>query len=213
MKKLTFKVTLKGIKPAIWRVLQVPSDMSVEDFAVNLQIAMGWTCSHLYGFQVGDRSYWKSEFLEDGQELGNILPYDEMTVDDLFAFKKPVTFEYDFGDSWSHSVQLIHTEEYAKGERKCAKILDGARCCPPEDVGGIYGYMKMMDVLKKNPHSEEADSYAEWLGYEFNPERFSLREVASDLAWYRMHHSFPGYGEGDDSGLIVPTEEGTRYYS
>lgn len=211
MKKLTFKIQLEGIKPAIWRVLQVPSEMSVEDFAVNIQIAMGWTYSHLYGFTIEDREYWNSEFMENVEDDDNVYPYDDMLVEDLLAFEKPVTFIYDFGDTWRHSVKLIHTEEYAKGERKCAKILDGARCCPPEDVGGIYGFKEMLDILKRKPHSEEAQSYLTWLGGTFNPERFNIREVASDLAFYRMHHIFPG-AEPDELDFIDPID-GTKYYS
>ncbi len=210
MKKLTFKIQLEGIKPAIWRVLQVPSEMSVEDFAVNIQIAMGWTYSHMYGFAIEDREYWSSEFMEEVGDNDNVYPYDNMLVEDLFAFKKPVTFIYDFGDDWRHSVKLIHTEEYAKGERKCAKILDGARCCPPEDVGGIYGYQEMLKAIK-DPFSEESERYDEWLGGRFKPERFNIREVASDLAFYRMHHIFPG-AEPDELDFIDPVD-GTRYYS
>lgn len=77
MKKLTFKIQLEGIKPAIWRVLQVPSEMSVEDFAVNIQIAMDWTYSHMYGFSIEDREYWSSEFMEEGGDNDNVYPYDE----------------------------------------------------------------------------------------------------------------------------------------
>ncbi len=211
MKKLTFKVQLDGIRPSIWREFQVPSEMSVEDFAVNIQIIMGWSYSHMFGFKVGDVEYWSSEFMEDCPDLDNVIPYDEMSVDDLFSLEQPVKFIYDFGDGWEHSLKILHTEDYVKGERKCAKILGGARCCPPEDIGGIYGYQEMLQILKKKPHSEESQSYLTWLGGSFNPERFNIWEIASDLAYYRMHHCFPG-PEDDELDFIDPVD-GTPYYS
>ena|SRR5215207_8324310 len=51
------KVTLKGSKPPIWRRLLVPSDTRLGKFHEILQIAMGWTDSHLHQFIVGQTFY------------------------------------------------------------------------------------------------------------------------------------------------------------
>jgi hypothetical protein len=44
------KVTLRGVKPALWRRVLVPSRLTLERLHYALQIAMGWTNSHLHEF-------------------------------------------------------------------------------------------------------------------------------------------------------------------
>jgi hypothetical protein len=47
-----------------------------------------------------------------------------------------VNFEYDFSDSWMHTVKLIASAEYSR-QKKEVKLLAGERACPPEDCGGV----------------------------------------------------------------------------
>ena len=47
------------------------------------------------------------------------------------------------------------------------------RACPPEDGGGPYGYMNMLEIIK-NPKYEGYEEIMEWLGDGFDPERFSV---------------------------------------
>lgn len=58
-----------------------------------------------------------------------------------------LTYEYDFGDGWLHAVTLerIHRPQSEVTEIVC---LDGARACPPEDSGGIWGYQDLVDAAK-----------------------------------------------------------------
>jgi len=44
------KVILEGFRPPIWRRLLVPSTVTLKQFHRVLQIAMGWTDSHLRQF-------------------------------------------------------------------------------------------------------------------------------------------------------------------
>jgi hypothetical protein len=44
------KVTLKGSKPPIWRRLLVSPATRLDELHVILQLAMGWTDSHLHHF-------------------------------------------------------------------------------------------------------------------------------------------------------------------
>jgi hypothetical protein len=51
-----FKITLKYIKPPIWRRILVPETYTFWDLHVAIQDAMGWTDSHLHKFAVTDAS-------------------------------------------------------------------------------------------------------------------------------------------------------------
>jgi len=46
------KVVLQGISPMIWRRMLVQSDSTIADLHYILQIAMGWTDSHLHRFVI-----------------------------------------------------------------------------------------------------------------------------------------------------------------
>lgn len=46
------KITLREIKPVIWRRIQVPATYSFWDLHVAIQGAMGWTDSHLHEFKI-----------------------------------------------------------------------------------------------------------------------------------------------------------------
>lgn len=202
-KKLTIRIELIGIQPAIWREIEVPSNISADELAYVLELVMGWSGSHLPAFMVGKQEYMLSEDCIDGIE-DFALPYDDMTASDLFESGKPVKFLYDFGDGWEHKLSIIGApEDYAKGEHKLPRYLRGERACPPEDVGGVPGYMEMLEVIKK-PNSKAAKEYFEWIGYRYDPERLNEREIRSDLAFFRQHGIFPWFA--DD-------EENTEYFS
>lgn len=194
--RLTFTVTLEGITPKIWRTFEVPSDTPAENFAIILQLVMGWTYSHLYRFDIGGKQYESSEFMAELGYDSNSEPYDEMTVQDFIDLKKPIKFIYDYGDNWQHKIVLESIEDYEPREIKIPRILFGDRCCPPEDVGGVMGYKQMLKVLK-HPNSEEAESYYEWLGGYYDPEYFDKKLITSGLAFFRRHKHFPGSEESD----------------
>jgi len=51
------KVVLNETKPIIWRRLQVPGNANLGWLHAVLQLAMGWTNSHLHQFRVGELLY------------------------------------------------------------------------------------------------------------------------------------------------------------
>ncbi|MDT1106932.1 hypothetical protein V4W63_19455 [Pseudomonas aeruginosa] len=48
------------------------------------------------------------------------------------------------------------------------------RACPPEDVGGVPGYLDFLALIQQ-PSSEEGRSTLEWAGGCFDPEGFDRR--------------------------------------
>jgi len=142
-----------------------------------IQEAMGWTQSHLYRFEVG------------GVEYGEPDPeYDEdMRSAKSTALRKiapqPGTaflYEYDFGDSWQHRVDVEKVLPPEPGVRY-PRCTAGKRACPPEDVGGIWGYEEFLEAIR-DPKHEEHEAMLEWVGGAFDPEAFGLRAVNERLA-------------------------------
>lgn len=81
---------------------------------------------------------------------------------------------YDFGDDWQHEVVVedIFTEVVGVKYPLC---IDGERACPPEDVGGVYGYEEYLQVLS-DPSDGQHENMLEWRG-PFDPEKFDKLEA------------------------------------
>ena len=170
------KVTLKGGRPAIWRRVLVRSDTTLAQLHQVLQIAMGWYNSHLH------------EFVADGVQYGvpdtelGLTAQDERAVtlaDVAPAAGHRLLYEYDFGDGWEHDVLVEKLFEAEPGATYpvCVK---GRRACPPEDVGGPWGYAELLEILN-DPHDAEYQERVEWVGGEFDPEQFDIENVNASL--------------------------------
>jgi len=72
------RVTLNGSKPPIWRKLAVPSDIVLDELHEVIQIAMGWTNSHLHQFRLHDKGLKPSP-----QEMARRFQRDEWGDDFL----------------------------------------------------------------------------------------------------------------------------------
>ncbi len=135
------RVTLEDIRPVIWRRLLVPGGVRLPRFHRMLQVAMGWTDSHLHQFGIGER-LWGMQF-ED--HPGDEMDEETVTVTGAISGVRRFFYDYDFGDGWSHEVVV---EDVARLDRglKHAVCLDGQRACPP-DVRGqssvlAFGHQK-----------------------------------------------------------------------
>ncbi|MCB8985814.1 MAG: plasmid pRiA4b ORF-3 family protein [Ardenticatenaceae bacterium] len=169
-----FKVTLKEIKPPIWRRFQVRSDITFRDLHNTLQVVMGWWDSHPHLFQFGELLLTDAETLAEWGEGG--LRDDTIPLNRLLTVEgTSLTYEYDFGDSWQHELVLeaMLPEEETAVYPRC---LAGARACPPEDCGGIWGYEQFLEAIR-DPNHEEHRRYREWIGGAFDPEAFDLDKV------------------------------------
>ncbi len=166
-------VTLEGIHPPIWRRLQAPGNLTLPQLHAVLQIAMGWTNSHLHGFRAGEHFY-----TEPDPDYADLAVVDERMVQlDQIAAEVGVRFvyEYDFGDSWEHAlvVEQILSLDFRVAYPRC---IDGKRACPPEDVGGISGYMEFLAAIHNPRHPEHAE-WLDWVGGSFDPKAFDLPGV------------------------------------
>lgn len=166
------KVTLNGIRPPIWRRLLVPSWYSLRDLHDVLQVAMGWTDSHLHQFVAKGTLYGQPD-TEFGIERVNEkrVRLDEV----LRTEKEAMTYEYDFGDGWEHKVVLEKILGHAD-EQVAPSCVAGARACPPEDCGGVWGYADLLKILADPVHPEH-EKLLEWLDGKFDPEAFDASAI------------------------------------
>ena len=93
------KVTLKRVKPAIWRSVRLPVIATLGDLHQVIQLLFGWDGDHLHTFQVGRRTYSDPSFtLEDAADE------DGIRLRDACRPGVKVGYEYDFGASWQHEI-------------------------------------------------------------------------------------------------------------
>ena len=178
-------VALDGIVPPIWRQLDVPARVTLAKLHDLLQVALGWTNSHLHVFEVGHERIavpFELEQLADGSitrsarlvTLGDVIDH---------GFRR-FGYVYDLGDSWRHGIDIEDVRDDVDGDG-WARCLGGARSCPPEDCGGVEGYARLLDLLF-DPHHPEFDDVRRWVG-RFEPDRFDIREVNAALSAVPWH--------------------------
>src|SRR5271157_5158876 len=108
------KVTLKEIRPPIWRRIQVTDDIRLDRLHEILQIVMGWTDSHLHEFRSGGISYGDTS-MDTGREMKN---EKSVSLSKLVSGEKErFSYIYDWGDYWEHEIlveKILPSQERAK---------------------------------------------------------------------------------------------------
>ena len=171
------KVSLDVIRPPVWRRIVVPGDTTLSKLHDILQVVMGWENYHLHQFTIAGKRYGdagQDEFGELGflderrHRLSQLIPREGFRL----------SYEYDFGDGWQHTLVVEKIVPSEEGSRYPV-CLAGKRACPPEDVGGVWGYEEYLAALQ-DPEDPEHDEWLQWRG-EFDPEAFNLEKVNSEL--------------------------------
>lgn len=183
-----FKITLKHIKPPIWRRIQVPATYTFWDLHVAIQDSMGWTDTHLHHFEILNPATGMKE------EIG--LPDEDAIEDSILAgWKKNIShyfssdndkaeYVYDYGDNWEHEIKLEKILP-ALDDIQYPICVAGKRECPPEDCGGPWGYEEFLEAIM-DPKHERHEELLAWVGGEFDPEYFNKEEVDFDDPKHRL---------------------------
>ncbi|MFT5144407.1 MAG: hypothetical protein ACI80V_000599 [Rhodothermales bacterium] len=204
---LQFKITLRGIKPPIWRRVVVPEEYSFWSLHVAFQSAMdGWLDYHLHLFSVRHPYTRKQAQIGVPDEYGDdFLPGWEIPITSYFGLnQRKAVYEYDFGDGWLHDVRLEAIMPVDKGETY-PQCIGGRRQCPPEDCGGIGGYAEFLAGIS-DPQHPEHESYLAWLGAPFDPEAFDPSKVIFDDPDRRWRFAFlEDQGGVSEDDMVLPT--------
>ncbi len=163
------RIELDQIDPMIWRTIEVP-DCSLYDLHQAIQAAMGWRDDHMFAFTIGSTDYYGSPIGgSDGHGRGK--DSTKFNISDALGGQKRFAYEYDFGDSWQHTI--IVEDAASKPLIGAGRCLAGENACPPEDCGGIYGYYELVEMLRDPDVTADDDERKEW--YEdFDPNAFDV---------------------------------------
>jgi hypothetical protein len=191
---IQFKIELDRTDPLVWRRIQVPGTYTFWDLHCAIQDAMGWRDYHLHAFEVPSRR-------RDRPPRRFGIYYPPSDCDDPPGWEHHIAhhitpnyptwqYLYDYGDNWRHTITYERLLE-RDFEATYPRCIEGARACPPEDCGGIWGYQEI--VARRIDRDTR-----EWLqgfypGYKvahFDPNAVKF----DDPAW-RLAYSF-----GNESG-------------
>jgi Plasmid pRiA4b ORF-3-like protein len=173
------KITLRGVsKPAVWRRVLVPADVTLRDLHGVIQQAMGWDDYHMHVFSTGRQEYGSPD-----PGLGHASDAKVPLTRVLTGSGDRLRYTYDFGDDWEHDIVVEETRAAVPGETYLSCVA-GKGACPPEDCGGAWGYAWLKEILA-DPTREEYQDMLEWLGLDagedFDPDKFSVTGVNARL--------------------------------
>ncbi len=132
--------------------------MTLHQLHAILQSALGWTDSHLHQFEIAGQRYGDPQRGEWGElglqsetrfQLSQVMP----------ARGARGVYEYDFGDSWTHTLQVEKFLPPEPGARY-PRCVTGKGACPPEDVGGGWGYQSFLEANGNRQYPEHDELLA-----------------------------------------------------
>jgi hypothetical protein len=162
----------------IWRRVEVPEDITLARLHSVIIAVMGWSGGHLHEFRYHDVVYAVPD-----PDFDTIDVIDErktklnQVIDEP---KRQFSYIYDFGDDWRHRIYVEKISD-SKPDAVYPICLGGKRNCPPEDCGGTWGYENFLEAIN-NPDHEEHEMMLDWIGGEFDPEYFDLKDTNEALA-------------------------------
>lgn len=136
-----FHARLRGISPSIWRRLLVCSDQTIGDLHYALQIAFGWSDSHLNSFRIHGKDFGVYHI---GGPVFNQDAHKVRLVDFHFRLGERFLYEYDFGDHWEHQIRLERILPRT-GQDILPVCIGGSQRTPPEDCGGVWAFQQQRD--------------------------------------------------------------------
>ena len=156
---LRLKVTLNDVEPKVLRRIEVPADIKLDRLHLTLQAALGWTNSHLFEIRARDVGWGQpSPDWPDGPLDARKAKLIDVLED---AGTKTLRYLYDYGDGWEHTIKV---ERMAPAEPDAVypRLIEASGRCPPEDVGGPWGYGEMLEALKIPATSAMPKPWSGW---------------------------------------------------
>jgi hypothetical protein len=168
------RIKLDDVEPAVVRHVEVPLTIRLDRLNLVLQAAMGWTNSHLYEIRARDVGWGRPDpYFGDGP-----LDASKTRLIDLLedVGTRSLKYLYDFGDGWEHSVRIERITDAVPGIAY-PHLIEATGRCPPEDVGGPWGYREVLNAIAHPNHQEHAERL-QWIGGHFDPNDVDTETLA-----------------------------------
>ena len=173
-----FEVSLRHIKPRIWRRFLIAANATFGDLHRAIQDSFGWMRCHLWEFRASRRRVLAGLKQDDFGDFGfgqTVPDAETVKLGTHFARSNSCQYIYDFGDDWLHDVKRNRRVRLADSFHR--QLLAGRRACPPEDCGGASGYARFALMIEtgEDPwdEGEDVEELLEWVG-EWDPAAFDL---------------------------------------
>ncbi len=172
------RINLAHITPEVWRRVEVPLGLNLKGLHDVIQAAFGWLDYHLFEFQIGATRFGipDADWDDDKVRQAKSIKLAALVANGIDRFG----YLYDFGDHWEHVV-VIETTAIGDPELTYPRFVDGARRCPPEDVGSVSGFFEFLEAIL-DPRHDEHPRMLEWYGGPYDPNDIGLPDIHRRIA-------------------------------
>lgn len=187
------KVKLLDTKLSIWRRIEVPFDITLYQLHDIIQESMGWFNFHLHEFYVKKLDISYSLPVEGNEDT---IDTRKTMLETLWSQATQCVYTYDMGDGWRHEIKFERIIPAKEGVfyPRCIK---GEGQCPPEDVGGVWGYEELLEIIKHPTKEQEKDE--------------DLREIFGILDGEKLASYDPSFFDMEDTNArLVSLDEDFR---
>ncbi len=161
---MVFLVEFTGLPVRVTRMFAIEATASFADLHRAIQSALDWEDRHLYDFRLPNEDI----ICQNSTEFGDITDEPEHTPLVTY-FSGIASFEwclyvYDYGDDWTLDVKIV--ERTTRVTPYARELVLANLAAPPEDCGGVPGYLNILDFLETGiDHAgDDPEGLAEWLG-------------------------------------------------
>ncbi|MEX0827736.1 MAG: plasmid pRiA4b ORF-3 family protein [Haliea sp.] len=139
------RITLLGLDPTPWRVIEVPLSMSFKELHYAIQAAFGWFDVHIWEFDFDGRIFGPPTDSNFGDERIHNAANAQLTK--LHQAKATsFLYTYDLTDDWVHCIDIVELFD-AGADAPLPRFLEGEWRAPPEDVRGPPGFEHFLEAL------------------------------------------------------------------
>ncbi|GHV71939.1 hypothetical protein AGMMS49928_26330 [Spirochaetia bacterium] len=153
------QISIGGVN--VWRRIIIPEILSLKDFHLVIQAALGWGNTRSYKFII------EKTQTESGLEKE---PPPDLPIGELGA-QEVMELLYEYGDKWTVKIILLSRYEGEAGEK--VRCVAGAGTAPPETVEGPLRFRKFLRSLERGNDIDRRTAQEE-LGMNFDPDFFDL---------------------------------------
>ena len=162
------KIVVDGVSPAVWRDVEVPSNLSLESLHFVICNLMDWDSEPPYAFEM-------DEDVEITEASSPVTAYECVLSD--FIKRNGQSFLYSYFYNSYRLAILVESIMPEKNESKKIICLSGARR-GPSDKCDFTVYTELVEIMqKKKATNYEKFRVLDIIGKKFDPEKFDMEKI------------------------------------